>query len=67
MAFLFGKQAIQTKPKTRPPMTQRQQNLKWMALAPHIKRHFNTGDKTVKEIAADLSLAAYKKSLKDKP
>jgi hypothetical protein len=28
-------------------------------LAPHIKRHFDTGDKTLKEIAADLSLAEY--------
>ena len=66
MSFLLGQQAIQTKPKVRPPMTQRQQNQRWMALAPHIKRRFDTGDKTIKEIAADLSLAAYKKSLKDK-
>lgn len=65
MGFLFGQPVIQTEPKARPPMTQRQQNLKWMALAPHVKKHFKL-DKDVKEIAADLSLAAYKNYLKDK-
>lgn len=64
MSFLLGQQAIQTKPKVRPPMTNRQQNLKWMVLAPHIKKHFDTGNKTVKEIAADLALADYYNSLK---
>ncbi len=66
MSFLLGQQAIQTKPKVRPPMTQSQQNIKWRMLAPHIKKHFDTGDKTVKEIAADLALADYYNSLKNK-
>jgi len=54
------------KPLINPPYTARQENLKWKALAPLVKKHFDTGDKTVQEIAADLSLAAYKKSLKNK-
>ena len=32
---------------------------RWMALALFVQNHFDTSDKTVKEIAADLSLAAY--------
>lgn len=62
MSFLLGQQAIQTKAKVRPPMTNRQQNIKWMMLAPHIKKHFKT-DMGVKEIAAELS---YQQYLKDK-
>ena len=32
---------------------------KWMALAFFVRGHFDTGDKTLEVIAADLSLAAY--------
>ena len=32
---------------------------KWKALAPFVKNHFDTGNKTLEEIAADLSLAEY--------
>ena len=62
MSFLFGQQMIQTKP-VKPPMTNRQENEKWKALAPHVKKHFKT-DLTVKEIAAELAYADYKNSLK---
>lgn len=63
MGFLFGQPAIETKPKPKPsPITSRQ---KWMALAPHVKRHFKT-DMTLKEIAAELSYAEYRNSLKKK-
>ena len=64
MSFLFGfgQPAIETKPKPLPAPT----NQTWIALAPHVKKHFDTGNKTLKEIAADLSLAAYKESLKKK-
>ena len=55
MGFLFGQQAIETKPKS-PPITN---NQKWKALAPFVKKHFDTGNKTNKEIAADLALAHY--------
>lgn len=69
MTFLFGQSAIETKPKVRPPMTNRQQNQKWLALAPHVKKHFDTGNKSLKDIAFDLAWADYKNSLKkkDKP
>ena len=62
MSFLFRQQAIQTKPKPQP--SEKQLKQRWMALAPHIKEHFDTGDKTTKEIAADLALAHYNESLK---
>jgi hypothetical protein len=50
-------------------MTNRQQNQKWLALAPHVKKHFDTGNKSLKDIAFDLAWADYKNSLKkkDKP
>lgn len=65
MSFLLGQQAIQTKPKARPAYTEQQKDVMWRMLAPHVKKHFKL-DKDVKEIAADLSLADYKQSLKDK-
>lgn len=34
-------------------------NRRWIVLAPFVKKHFDTGNKTLKEIAADLSLAEY--------
>ena len=46
--------------QTQPAPESTDYNSRWKALAPHIKKHFDTGDKTVEEIAADLSLAAYK-------
>jgi len=70
MGFLLGLfgtgQPAKPKPKPMisPPYTERQKNLKWKILAPHIKKHFDTGDKTVEEIAADLALADYYNSLK---
>ena len=64
MSFLLGQQAIQTKPKVRPPMTNRQENEKWKMLAPFVKRHFKT-DMTEKEIAAELAYQSYLKN-KDK-
>ncbi len=36
---------------------------RWLVLAPLIKKHFDTGDKTIEEIAFELSLAEYKLSL----
>lgn len=33
-------------------------NIKWMMLAPHIKKHFNI-NKSVEEIAADLAYQEY--------
>lgn len=72
MGFLFGlgPPAIQTEPKAkpmvRPPYTARQENEKWIFLAPFIKEHFDTGDKSLKDIAADLALAAYRSHLKEK-
>lgn len=33
---------------------------RWMVLAPLIKKHFDTGDKTIEEIAFMLSMAEYK-------
>jgi len=62
MSFLFGQPAIETKPKPKPPPIT--SNQKWMALAPHVKRHFKT-DMDIKEIAAELSYAEYKMN-KDK-
>jgi len=38
-------------------------NARWKALAPFVKRQFKT-EKSVEEIAADLSLAAYNLGLK---
>ena len=38
----------------------------WIALAPFVQKHFDKGNKTLKEIAADLSLAEYYNSLKDR-
>lgn len=65
MTFLFGQPMIETKPKPQPSEIQMKQ--RWMALAPHIRNHFDTGNKTTKEIAADLALAHYYESLnKDK-
>ena len=65
MSFLFGQPAIETRPKPQPSEMQLKQ--RWVALAPHIKEHFDTGNKTNKEIAADLALAHYNESLnKDK-
>ena len=61
MSFLFGQPAIETKPKLPSEMQLKQ---RWVALAPHIKKHFDTGNKTTKEIAADLALAHYNESLK---
>lgn len=60
MGFLFGQPAVEQKPKVKPPMTQREQNIKWMMLAPHIKKHFKT-DMSEQEIAAELSYQAYLK------
>ena len=34
-------------------------NRRWIVLAPFVQKHFDTGNKTLKEIAADLSLAEY--------
>jgi hypothetical protein len=45
---------IQTRP--RPSIDKKQL---WIGLAPFIKKRFDTGDKTLKEIAADLALADY--------
>lgn len=64
MGFLFGQSAVEPKPKVRPAYTEQQKKDVWRALAPGIKKHFDTGDKTVKEIAADLALADYYNSLK---
>ncbi len=36
---------------------------RWLVLAPLIKKHFDTGDKTIEEIAFMLSMAEYKLSL----
>ena len=36
---------------------------RWIVLAPYIKKHFDTGDKTIKEIAFELAYAEYKLSL----
>lgn len=36
---------------------------RWLVLAPYIKEHFDTGDMTVEEIAAELAWAEYKLSL----
>ena len=36
---------------------------RWLALAPYIKEHFDTGDKTIDEIAFELAYAEYKMSL----
>ncbi len=36
---------------------------RWLALAPYIKEHFDTGDKTLDEIAIMLAWAEYKLSL----
>ncbi len=36
---------------------------RWMVLAPLIKEHFDTGDKTIEEIAFMLSMAEYNLSL----
>lgn len=72
MGFLLGLfgagQPAKPKPKPmiNPPYTTQQENIKYRALAPLVKKYFDTGDKTVEEIAADLSLAAYKKSLRNK-
>lgn len=39
--------------------------IKWMMLAPLIKKHFNLVDTSVEEIAADLTLAEYEMSRKE--
>lgn len=36
---------------------------RWLMLAPHIKEHFDTGDKTLDEIAIMLAWAEYELSL----
>lgn len=33
---------------------------RWLALAPFVRKHFDTGDKTNKDIAFDLAYANYK-------
>ena len=63
MGFLFGQPAIETKPKPKPLPTPTKQT--WLALAPHVKRHFKT-DMSEKDIAFELSYAHYKNSLKKK-
>lgn len=55
MSFLLGQQAVQAKTKS-PPVTS---NQRWIALAPHVKRHFDTGNKSLKDIAFDLAWADY--------
>ena len=47
------KTGVTTRPK---PIDNKE---RWIGLAPFVKRHFDTGNKTLKEIAADLSLAEY--------
>lgn len=44
---------------------EKQLKQRWMALAPYIKEHFDTGNKTTKEIAADLALAEYYQQKKE--
>ncbi len=61
MSFLLGQQVIETKPKSLPVPT----NQTWLALAPHVKRHFKT-DMNEKDIAFELAYAHYKNSLKKK-
>ncbi len=36
---------------------------RWIVLAPYIKKHFDTGDMTIEEIAFELAYAEYKLSL----
>ena len=61
MGFLFSQPMIEAKPRPKPPpITDKQ---KWMALAPMIKKRYKT-DFDIKEIAAELSLADYKRKKK---
>ena len=70
MGFLLGifGTGQPAKPKPKPLIsssyTARQENEKWIALAPFVKKYFDTGDKSLKDIAADLALADYYNSLK---
>lgn len=63
MTFLFGfgQPTIETKPKPLPAPT----NQTWLALAPHVKKHFKT-DMSEKDIAFELAYADYKNKKKDK-
>lgn len=45
------------------PVDSRDRWLMWLALAPYVKEHFDTGDKTIEEIAFELVYAEYKLSL----
>jgi len=52
------------KPKLNQKLERFRSWAKWMFLASFVKKHFDTGDKTLEEIAADLSLAEYNLELK---
>lgn len=62
MGFLFGQPMTEAKPRPQPPPIT--SNQKWKALAPMIKKRYKT-DWDVKEIAAELALADYKRNKKD--
>lgn len=65
MGFLFGQPAIETKPKPKPIPKQKSYQT-WLALAPHIRKHFDTGKKTDDDIAFELYYADYLQSIKKK-
>lgn len=62
MGFLIAQSAAEARPKRKKPRIT--SNQKWMALAPIIKKRYKT-HWNVKEIAAELALAEYKKNKKD--
>ena len=43
-------------PELMPPVTN---NQRWLALAPYIRKHFDTGNKTDDEIAFEMDYAEY--------